>query len=145
MSAQPQNYKNHFRWFPPYHFVLLPVLLANVINEGRHLVLGPSGHALWSVVMAAALLAMAVLGRVQTLAVQDRVIRLEMRERFARVLPQEMRAEARGLSRSQLVALRFAGDAELPDLVRDVLAGNLPTQKAIKLRIRDWQADDLRA
>jgi hypothetical protein len=41
--------------------------------------------------------------------------------------------------------LRFASDAELPELVGQVLAGQLTTQKAIKERIREWQADHLRA
>jgi hypothetical protein len=43
------------------------------------------------------------------------------------------------------VALRFASDAELPELVRDVLEGRLTTQKAIKQRVKDWQGDYLRA
>ncbi len=49
------------------------------------------------------------------------------------------------MSHKQLVALRFASDAELPALVREVLAGTLKTQKEIKARVREWQADYLRA
>jgi hypothetical protein len=49
------------------------------------------------------------------------------------------------LTPRQLVALRFAGDAELPDLVREVLAGNLASSKAIKGRVKHWQGDHLRA
>jgi hypothetical protein len=49
------------------------------------------------------------------------------------------------LTLSQMVALRFASDKELADLVRDVLAGKYPNQKAIKLAIKDWQGDYLRA
>ena len=45
----------------------------------------------------------------------------------------------------QLVALRFASDAEMADLVRDVLAGKLASGKEIKGRIKHWQADWLRA
>ena len=49
------------------------------------------------------------------------------------------------LTPRQMVALRFASDKELPELVRDVLAGKLASQKAIKLAIKDWQGDYLRA
>ena len=45
----------------------------------------------------------------------------------------------------QLVALRFAGDAELPTLARKVLDERLQDRKAIKAMVKDWQADDLRA
>jgi hypothetical protein len=77
--------------------------------------------------------------------VQDRVIRLEMRLRLAAVLPDDLRARIPTLATRHLVALRFASDAELPGLVRQVLAGSLTDQKAIKKAIVDWQADHLRA
>jgi hypothetical protein len=73
------------------------------------------------------------------------VIRLEMRLRMHETLPEDLRRRSHELTRQQLVALRFASDAELPELVREILAGTLPTQKAIKQRIRDWQPDYLRA
>jgi hypothetical protein len=49
------------------------------------------------------------------------------------------------LTPAQLAALRFAGDAEMPELVRNALAGTLKTPKDIKERVRDWQGDFLRA
>ena len=45
----------------------------------------------------------------------------------------------------QLVALRFASDQELPELVKEVLAGRLASSKEIKMRVKNWQADWLRA
>ncbi len=79
------------------------------------------------------------------LNVQDRVIRVEMRQRLTGVLPPDLQPRIRELTRQQLVALRFACDAELPGLVREVLEGRLKTSKEIKLRVKDWQADWLRA
>ena len=76
---------------------------------------------------------------------QDRVIRLEMRLRLTAVLPDDLRAHILSLTPSQLVGLRFASDAELPDLVRQVLSGKLADQKAIKKAVAHWQADHLRA
>ena len=77
--------------------------------------------------------------------VQDRVIRLEMRMRLAELLPPDLKGRIRDLTPRQLVALRFAGDAEMAALVRDVLDGKLTSGKAIKESIRDWQGDFLRA
>ncbi|HWF84719.1 MAG TPA: DUF6526 family protein, partial [Vicinamibacterales bacterium] len=99
----------------------------------------------WNVIVAAALLMFALLARAMTISVQDRVIRLEMRLRLREVLPPDLSARIYELTPGQLIAMRFASDAELPELTREVLAGNLPTANAIKLRVKNWQADLLRA
>jgi hypothetical protein len=145
MADRVQNYKNHTRLLPPFHLFVIPVLLVNSLNELRHLVLLPSLHFAWTFVVAVALLALGLLSRIQTLTVQDRVIRLEMRQRLAQCLPPELRGRVNELSHRQLVALRFASDAELAALVRDVLEGKLATQKEIKMRVKEWQPDWLRA
>ena len=145
MAQAPQNFKNHMRFLPPFHFFAVPVLLVNVIVQGVSLWGTPTVAMGWSVIVAIALLMTAFLSRIQANCVQDRVIRLEMRLRMRDVLPADLKSRINDLTPRQLVALRFAGDAELPELIRDVLAGKLDTQRAIKLRIRDWQADWLRA
>ena len=76
---------------------------------------------------------------------QDRVIRLEMRLRLKEVLSGDLRGRILELTPSQLIGLRFASDAELPDLVREVLANGIQDREVIKRKIRDWQADHLRA
>ena len=145
MAEREQNVKNHTRWLPPFHYFVLPVLFLNVLNAGRHLWLDPTRSTTFALVVAIALLMLAGLSRGMAVAVQDRVIRLEMQLRLKQVLPADLQARAAGLTPKQLVALRFAGDDELPALVRDVLDGKLPSQKAIKLAIKHWQADWLRA
>src|SRR5262249_31106620 len=145
MADRVQTYKNHIRWFPPFHFFVTPVLLIHFLNQIRHLYLEPSRSTAWSVVVAAALLTLAVISRVQAATVHDRVIRLEMRRRLREVLPPDLQSRINSLTPRQLVALRFASDAELPGLVRDVLDGRLTSPKEIKLKVKDWQADWLRA
>ena len=145
MAEREQNYKNHARQLPAFHFFVIPVLLLYVINAGRHLWLGPTRSTAFALVVAVALLMLAFLSRMQALSVQDRIIRLEMQLRMKQVLPADLQARAAGLTPKQLVALRFAGDDELPALVRDVLDGKLQSQKSIKLAIKHWQADWLRA
>lgn len=141
MAEREQNYKNHVRWLPPFHFFLIPVLLLNTINAGRWVYLAPSGQTAWELVVALALLTLGFLARVQALSAQDRVIRLEMRLRLKQILPADLQSKINDLSTRDLVALRFASDAEMEGLVRDVLSGQLDKEKDIKLRIKNWQAD----
>jgi hypothetical protein len=145
MAERVQTYKNHLRWLPPFHFFVLPVLLLNFLNEIRHLWRYPSQGAAFTVVVAAALLTLAFLARTQAVAVQDRVIRLEMRLRLRQVLPAELQPRINDLSARQLVALRFASDAELPEIAREILEGKLQTGRQIKQRVKNWQSDWLRA
>jgi hypothetical protein len=145
MAERVQTYKNHPRLLPAFHFFVLPVLLLNVLNEVRRAWRYPSEGSLFVVVVAAALFTLAFLSRSQALTVQDRVIRLEMRLRLQRILPPELQTRIQELTHRQLVALRFASDAELPILVREILDGKLTTGKEIKLRVKNWQGDWLRA
>jgi hypothetical protein len=145
MPKATQTYQNHQRWLPPLHYFVVPVLLVNALNAIRHVWQAPTRSTGFALLVAVALLMVAVLARVMANTVQDRVIRLEMRLRLAECLPADLRARINELTPKQLVALRFASNAEMADLVRDVLAGKLATQKAIKLRVKDWQADTLRA
>jgi hypothetical protein len=145
MAERMQTYKNHSRLLPPFHFFVLPVLLLNFLNEARKAWRFPSEGAAFAAVVAAALLTLGLLARTQALAVQDRVIRLEMRLRLRQVLPPELHARINDLTARQLVALRFASDAELTELVREVLDGKLRSGKEIKLRVKSWQSDWQRA
>ena len=142
---ETQTYKSHVRWFPPFHFFVAPVLLLNALNGIRHVWLDPRRGTVFAMLVAVALLVLALLARIMAITVQDRVIRLEMRQRLRECLPNDLRARINELTPRQLVALRFACDAEMADLVRDVFAGKLGTQKAIKERVKDWQGDFLRA
>jgi hypothetical protein len=95
--------------------------------------------------VALLLLAYAVVVAVYTvrafaLKLQDRIIRLEMRTRLARL---GREADLAGLSMRQIVALRFASDAELPGLLQRAAAENL-TADQIKRGVTSWQADDMR-
>lgn len=145
MAQTPQTYKNHARFFPLFHFFVAPVLLINFLNTIRHFYYYQSRALLWEIIVAAALVGLALAARVMALKVQDRVIRLEMRLRMNQVLPADLGARFEQLTPKQLIALRFASDAELADLVREVLDGKLQTQKAIKERVRQWTPDYLRA
>jgi len=145
MPELQQSFKKHTRWLPAFHFFVMPVLLANLILTAWRAYQAPTLDMLFSVVVAAALLMLGFLSRIQALTVQDRVIRLEMRLRLRHLLPPDLVPHIDTLTHRQLVALRFASDAELADLVRDVVGGKLSTSNEIKMRVKSWQADWLRA
>lgn len=143
-DAAPQNYSNHARFVPLFHFVTFGILTVNVLWAGYKLVRGFSPDALMALLVAVALVLLAWYCRIFPLTAQDRVIRLEERLRLARLLPADQQARIDELRPRQLVALRFASDAELPGLVARVLAGELTDPKAIKQAIQNWRADHLR-
>lgn len=144
MAARPQTYATHRRIFPLYHYSLA-LLIVNAVVRLVVLVREPGRETAWSFVVAAALACALLAARSMALVVQNRVIRLEMRLRLAQVLPVDLRDRVSGLTLRQLVALRFASDAELPELVQRCLAGDFSRSDEIKKSIRDWQPDFLRA
>ena len=142
--AEPQSYKNHARFRPAFHFFTVPVLLVNVFVQLWALWALPTLGSVWAFVVSAALVTLAFLSRIQALSAQDRIIRLEMQLRLRDMLPADLQTRIHELSPRYLVALRFASDAELPGLIREVLAGTLKTPREVKRRVRDWQGDWLR-
>jgi hypothetical protein len=142
--AQPQSYATHRRFVPAFHFLTFGILVLNLLWRLYALwrVFGLAAFA--DLLVAVALILIALYARVFALRAQDRVIRLEERLRLARLLPPDLQARIEELGPSQLIALRFASDAELPELARAVLDERLRDRDAIKRRIRDWRADRLR-
>ena len=139
----PQTFANHIRLDPPFHFFVIPVLGITVLFTIWNLIRDVSLHSAFMVVVALALLVLAFKCRLYALTVQTRVIRLEERLRLAALLPETLRAKIPQLTEGQLVALRFASDAEIPGLVEKALAANLPN-KEIKKAIVNWRADYFR-
>ncbi len=143
---EQQSFSNHAKWFPPFHFFAAPILLANLIwSFFRLKPSGYSAYSIFSVFVAAALLATLFASRIMALRVQDRVIRLEERLRYQRLLPADLQNRIDDFTISQIVSLRFASDAELPALARKVLDEKLNDRKAIKQLIKVWRPDYLRA
>jgi hypothetical protein len=141
-----QNLQHHARYNPPFHFFLIPVLLLNLIVSIYITVHNWPAYQhlhLWWIVMAIIFLVMAEQGRSNALKVQDRVIRLEERLRLAALLPTADLSHINELTTPQLIALRFASDAELPALVHKTLTQNLEP-KAIKQSITAWRPDHQR-
>jgi uncharacterized membrane protein (DUF485 family) len=144
--AEQQNYSNHVRWIPLFHFFVLPVLLANFFTSVfRWRFLGFSWGWLIGMLTALALFVLAVFARTFALKVQDRAIRTEERQRCERLLPAELKSRIEEITPGQFVALRFASDDELPGLVNKVLTDKISDTKTIKQMVKNWRGDYLRA
>jgi hypothetical protein len=139
-EKMPQTLANHTRWDPLFHFFILPVAFISVIVSVVHFVRVPSFDAGWVFVGVTAATVAAVKCRLYALKVQDRVIRMEERQRMAMLLPETLRGRVGELSASQMVALRFASDGELAGLVGRVLAEKL-SRADIKKSIQQWRPD----
>src|SRR5579875_1616490 len=143
MDQKPQTYANHVRIQPAFHYFLVPVLILNLIYSLVLLFRHPNPNAVWMLIMAVALLIMAFLVRINPLKVQDRLIRLEERLRLSALLSEPLRSRIPELRESQLVALRFTSDEEVPALVEETLKYHLEA-KEIKQRIKHWRPDHWR-
>ena len=144
-DPKPQSYAHHVRWDPIFHFFALPVLLVlfpvySIIHLARH----PTPQSVVILVVAAALAINTLKTRLYPLAVQDRLIGLEERMRCEKLLGGAAREQAMKLSDDQLIGLRFASDAELPELVAAAVSEKL-ARKEIKKSVRNWRADHRRA
>ena len=142
--AEQQSYASHRRYIPEFHFFVLPVLIANVIVTVIEFTRHPRFITAWIAVVAIALGIGIWTARAMALRAQDRIIRLEERVRLGQILPPDLRSRIGELQPSQLIAIRFAPDEEIPDLVRRTLDGELKTRADIKRAIQNWRADHLR-
>src|SRR5947208_1424428 len=138
MAGNPQSFANHTRWQPPLHFFVWPVMLINVIWAIVVFVKAPDRNSGWWIVVSLALLVLVFFVRVNPLKAQDRLIRLEEKLRYQQLLSPALCQQAVVLSPNQNIALRFAGDDELEELVTAVLAGKLTRNKEIKGAIKNW-------
>ena len=146
MAKTPQNYSNHAMMQPLWHYVAFPaatVFLVYVISMAARS--GSIVRGAMLVLFGLGAVATVWASRTMVLTLQNRIIRLEMRLRLQEVLPADLAARAKGLTLGQVIALRFASDAELPGLVERVLKGELTSKKEIKQAVKEWQADHLRA
>jgi hypothetical protein len=139
-EKKPQTVDNHGRLDPLFHFIVVPVFGLSVIAATIHFLWRPSAHSAALFVLSIAALIAVFKIRLYPLKVQDRVIRLEERMRLSMLLPEPLRSRIPEFDEGQLIALRFASDAELPELAARVLNEKL-SRADIKKAIKVWRPD----
>ena len=143
---ESQNYANHRQTVPMFHLVLLPVLLLTLIGSVVNLYLSLGDHqriysASLILVLVLCVMVLAISARVFALKAQDRAIRAEENLRHF-VLAGKLLDPRLGIR--QVIALRFAPDAEFVTLARRAADENLAPD-AIKRAVKIWRADTYRA
>jgi hypothetical protein len=143
----PQNYANHTRLDPPFHFFLAPVFILGLILSLIHFFyhlresdMRDNIHSFLLILLAVAMITLLLKVRLYSLKVQDRIIRLEERLRLTQLLSEPLRSRIPELTEDQLIGLRFASDAEVPKLVERALNEKLK-RKDIKKSIQNWRPD----
>lgn len=139
-EKQPQTYANHGRFDPLYHFFALPVFGITAIGMVVLFLMHPNVHSGWMFVVSVAAAVLVVKFRFYALKDQDRIIRLEERLRLATLLSEPLRSRIPELMEDQLIAIRFASDAEVPAVVERALSGKL-SRAEIKKSIQNWRPD----
>ena len=137
---KPQSFANHMKFDPAFHFFVLPVFLINSIAAIVMLVRAPGLRNSWWLVLSLALMVFAGRTRSFVTHLQDRIIRTEERLRLGALLQDPLRSRIGELTDSQLIGLRFAGDAELAGLVKRALDEKLSC-KDIKKSVAGWRPD----
>jgi hypothetical protein len=140
-----QNFKNHSRYYPFHHFVITPLTLIYLgwtVTNLVQSIKSSEGVALqvYHLIGAMILFFLPLLARIYGLKNQDRIIRMEMRQRYFELTGKPFRDKEKRLRLSQIIALRFASDEELLPLMERTLEENLRAKK-IKQLIKNWQED----
>lgn len=139
-----QTYKNHTRYFPLHHFLITPLTLIimawSLVNLFTLWETKEISQALYNLLIAFVLLLLPVLARIYALKTQDRIIRLEMRQRYFELTGTSFLKMEKKLRMSQIIALRFAGDEELIPLMEKAVKDKLKSNE-IKKSIQNWQED----
>ncbi len=141
-----QNYQNHVRYYPPHHFIFYPALVLFTGFSIFHACVGPEPRLAFAFVTVGFLFlgALSLLLRQHyALGNQNRIVRLEMRLRYYQLTGTRLETFENQLSFSQIAALRFASDEELPDLLQRAVTGNLSADD-IKRSIKNWVPDVMR-
>ena len=142
---EAQNYANHRRYVPVFHFILAPIILLTLIGSFVNLYQSWGDHqrqysSSLIVVIMFCMLLLALLARLFALKAQDRAIRAEENLRHY-VMTQNLLNPK--LTTRQIIGLRFASDEEFVDLARRAVEDNL-SEDAIKKAVKNWRADTYR-
>lgn len=142
----PQNYQNHKRYYPPHHFIFLPLLgflmalaIYKSFQDDEHQL----GWMLFGTSIFCILYLTLMLRQHYALGNQNRIVRLEFRLRYFELMGKSSKEVEKQLSFGQIAALRFAPDEEFVPLLEKTLQEKLSAD-TIKQSIKNWEADTMR-
>jgi hypothetical protein len=140
---QEQNYSNHKRFHPIYHYVILPLAIAGLVGSVINLTKASSENLYSASLLLVAFILLFLIGafvRLYSLKVQNRLIRSEENFRHYTLTGKTL---SHNLRMGQIIALRFASDEEFPSLASRAVNEKMKPDE-IKKSIRNWRADHYR-
>ncbi|ROI06548.1 hypothetical protein EGI16_01175 [Chryseobacterium sp. G0240] len=141
-----QNYHNHRKFYPPHHFIYLPLLILLEIFGVYKIWADPQNQLIWILfsVVIFLLFYLALMTRQHyALGLQNRIVILEFRQRYFEVFNKRSDEMVEKLRFDQIAALRFTYDDEFTELLYKALHENISGDE-IKKSIKNWRADRLR-
>jgi hypothetical protein len=139
-----QNYKNHIHYVPLYHYLTFTAMAALTIGAIYNLITCKESENLLAILfllLVLTVISVSFHNRSFALKAQDRAVRAEENFRYFAITGKRMPQQ---LSIGQIIAIRFASDDELENLVEKVIRENL-SPKQIKVSITNWKPDYHRA
>lgn len=141
-----QNYKHHLKFYPPHHFIFLPIMAGAVIFGIINLFQHRSENLIWILFtfLSFAILYLAIMLRQHyALGNQNRIVRLEFYLRYFQLTGKQYDDSIEALSFDQIAALRFAHDNEFLQLTERAMKEKLSADDIKKL-ITKWKPDYMR-
>ncbi|MFN3996545.1 DUF6526 family protein [Algoriphagus sp.] len=138
-----QNYQNHTQYYPFHHFIVTPltlIYLGLAVYRSDFSTSESTSASIYMLLGAIIIVLLPLLARIYALKAQNRIILMEMRQRYFHLTGLSFYPKENQLKLGQIIALRFAGDEELLELMEKAIKEKL-SQKAIKLQVKNWQGD----
>lgn len=141
-----QNYRNHRKFYPPHHFIYLPILIVLEIFGIYKITADPGNQLTWILfsIVIFLLFYLAFMTRQHyALGLQNRMVILEFKQRYFEIFNKRSDEIVEQLKFDQIAALRFTYDDEFKELLEKALQENISGDE-IKRSIKRWRADLLR-
>lgn len=139
-----QNYSNHRKFYPPHHFVYLPLLFI-LEGYGIYKIWEDAEHQLIWILFSLVIFLIFYLAFMTrqhyALGLQNRMVKLEFRQRYFEIFNKRTDEVCEKLNFSQIAALRFAYDEEFKELLYKALNENISGDE-IKKAIKNWRPDN---
>ncbi|WP_426278798.1 DUF6526 family protein [Chryseobacterium sp. S-02] len=140
---ETQNYKNHRKFYPPHHFIYLPVLILleilgvyKIFNDQPHQLI----WILFSIIIFLLFYLAFMLRQHYALGLQNRLVRLEFKQRYFEIFGERSDKIEEQLKFDQIAALRFTYDDEFKEMLYKAIHENISGDE-IKRSIKTWKPD----
>lgn len=141
-----QNYTNYRKYYPPHHFIYLPLLILLEAFGIYNIWADKENQLVWILfsILVFLIFYLAIMIRQHyALGNQNRIVKLEFQQRYFEIFNKRSDEVCEKLNFGQIAALRFAYDDEFKELLYKTLKENISGEE-IKKSIKNWRPDNHR-